>query len=193
MKMETEITVLIKTDYNQLKRELEQNNFEIKEEYEINDVYLINKNINIENMNNLDILKKCVLVRNVVDIEKKLLYKYKECDINGDIITQGKVECPVTNISKALEFMEAINYKKLFNIFDKCIVFANEKTELTVQIVNNKYVFIEIESKCKHIKRKYKSIEEIKKDISGYNLSIDKSNFFVKKAEMILKETLNRK
>ena len=34
--------------------------------------------------------------------------------------------------------------------------------------------------------------EELKDDICSYNLSIDKSNFFVKKAELILNETLNR-
>lgn len=32
----------------------------------------------------------------------------------------------------------------------------------------------------------------MKEDLLSYNLSIDSSNFFVKKAEMMLKETLNR-
>ena len=33
MKMETEITVLVKSTYNDLKEELEKNGFQIKEEY----------------------------------------------------------------------------------------------------------------------------------------------------------------
>ena len=82
--------------------------------------------------------------------------------------------------------MESINYKPLFEIHDKCKVFINEQTELVVQQVNDKYIFIEMESKCKHINRKYSSIDELKEDINRYNLPIDKSTYFAKKAEIIL-------
>ena len=91
-----------------------------------------------------------------------------------------------------MEFMNAIGYEKLFDIHDKCIVFTNDKIELVVQLVNDKYIFIEMESEPQYINRKYENVEELKDDICSYNLSIDKSNFFVKKAELILNETLNR-
>ena len=193
MELENEITVLVKTDYKSLLYELEQNDFIKKEEYIVNDTYLINNSIDIFNMEILNILKKCVLVRNIEGIEKELLYKYKEYDENGDIIKQGKVKCPVIDISKAIGFMQAIGYRKLFNIYDKCIVFINNKTELVVQLVNNKYIFIEMESKCEYIDKEYNTIDDMKDDLCSYNLSIDKSNFFVKKAEIILKELLNNK
>ena len=192
MKKEIEITVRVNVGYEKLKEELKQNNFIKKEEYIVNDSYLINSSINITDMKSLDILKKCVLVRDIVGILKQLLYKYKKYDSNGDIIEQGKIKCPVTDINKAMEFMNAIGYEKLFDIHDKCIVFANDKTELVVQLVNDKYIFIEMESEPQYINRKYENVEELKDDICSYNLSIDKSNFFVKKAELILNETLNR-
>lgn len=192
MKKEIEITVRVNVSYEKLKEELKQNNFIKKEEYIVNDSYLINSLINITDMKSLDILKKCVLVRDIVGILKQLLYKYKKYDSNGDIIEQGKIKCPVTDINKAMEFMNAIGYEKLFDIHDKCIVFANDKTELVVQLVNDKYIFIEMESEPQYINRKYENVEELKDDICSYNLSIDKSNFFVKKAELILNETLNR-
>lgn len=192
MKKEIEITVRVNVSYEKLKEELKQNNFIKKEEYIVNDSYLINSLINITDMKSLDILKKCVLVRDIVGILKQLLYKYKKYDSNGDIIEQGKVKCPVTDINKAMEFMNAIGYEKLFDIHDKCIVFANDKTELVVQLVNDKYIFIEMESESQYINRKYENVDELKDDICSYNLSIDKSNFFVKKAELILNETLNR-
>lgn len=192
MKKEIEITVRVNVSYEKLEEELKQNNFIKKEEYIVNDSYLINSLINITDMKSLDILKKCVLVRNIVGILKQLLYKYKKYDSNGDIIEQGKIKCPVTDINKAMEFMNAIGYEKLFNIYDKCIVFANDKTELVVQLVNDKYIFIEMESEPQYINKKYENVEELKDDICSYNLSIDKSNFFVKKAELILNETLNR-
>ena len=192
MKKEIEITVRVNVGYEKLEEELKQNNFIKKEEYIVNDSYLINSSINITDMKSLDILKKCVLVRDIVGILKQLLYKYKKYDSNGDIIEQGKIKCPVTDINKAMEFMNAIGYEKLFDIHDKCIVFANDKTELVVQLVNDKYIFIEMESESQYINRKYENVEELKDDICSYNLSIDKSNFFVKKAELILNETLNR-
>lgn len=192
MKKEIEITVRVNVSYEKLEEELKRNNFIKKEEYIVNDSYLINSLINIADMKSLDILKKCVLVRDIVGILKQLLYKYKKYDSNGDIIEQGKIKCPVTDINKAMEFMNAIGYEKLFDIHDKCIVFANDKTELVVQLVNDKYIFIEMESEPQYINRKYENVEELKDDICSYNLSIDKSNFFVKKAELILNETLNR-
>lgn len=192
MKKEIEITVRVNVSYEKIEEELKQNNFIKKEEYIVNDSYLINNLINITDMKSLDILKKCVLVRDIVGILKQLLYKYKKYDSNGDIIEQGKIKCPVTDINKAMEFMNAIGYEKLFDIHDKCIVFANDKTELVVQLVNDKYIFIEMESEPQYINRKYENVDELKDDICSYNLSIDKSNFFVKKAELILNETLNR-
>lgn len=191
MVMETEITVLVKSDYEVLKRELEKNEFQIKEKYELKDVYMIDKDIDLSKLSKLEILKKCILVRDIVNIKKELLYKYKKYDVNGDILEQGKVECPVIDIEKAIGFMESINYKKLFNIYDRCIVYANKETELVVQLVNNKYIFIEMESECEHIKRKYNSVEELKNDINRYNLPIDNSNYFVKKAELILSENIS--
>lgn len=192
MKKEIEITVRVNVSYEKLEEELKQNNFIKKEEYIVNDSYLINSLINITDMKSLDILKKCVLVRDIVGILKQLLYKYKKYDSNGDIIEQGKIKCPVTDINKAMEFMNVIGYEKLFDIHDKCIVFANDKTELVVQLVNDKYIFIEMESEPQYINRKYENVDELKDDMCSYNLSIDKSNFFVKKAELILNETLNR-
>lgn len=190
MKMETEITVLVKSNYDDLKKELEKNGFEIKEEYELKDDYMVNNDTNLSELSKLEILQNCILVRDIFNIKKELLYKYKKYAVNGDILEQGKVECFVTDIEKAIKFMESINYKKIFTIYDKCIVYANKETELVVQLVNDKYIFIEMESECRHIDRKYETVEELKKDINRYNLPIDTSSYFVKKAELILSEML---
>ena len=192
MQMEAEISVLVKTDYEILQKELKENNFLLKEEYVVNDIYMIDENVNISNMSYLDILKKCILVRDIVGFEKVLLYKYKKYAENGDILEQGKVRCPITDVDKVVKFMEAIHYKRLFDISDKCIVYANDKSELVVQLVNDKYIFIEMESTGDYIDREYKDVEEMKSDLLSYNLSIDESNFFVKKAELMLKEILEK-
>ena len=192
MKMETEITVLVNSDYETLKRQLEKKNFKIIDEYQVNDIYMIDKNIDLNKLNNLEILKKCVLVRDIVDIKKVLLYKYKKYADNGDIIEQGKVDCPITDVDKAVSFMETINYRTLFKIYDKCIVYTNGETELVVQLVNNEYIFIEMEAECSNIDKVYKDVNEMKDEINKYNLPINNSNYFVKKAEITLENILKK-
>ena len=86
--------------------------------------------------------------------------------------------------------MEAIDYKKLFSISDTCIVYANSTSELVVELVNDKYIFVEVENKCEYVDREYKDTEEMKEDLLSYNLPIDASNFFVKKAEIMLDSIL---
>lgn len=193
MKKEREITGLVTTDYETLKTKLEKNNFQIVEEYELNDTYMINKDTETSQLSTLEILWKCILVRDVVNIEKLLVYKEKKYAENWDIIEEWKVECPITDTSKAIDFMNSINYEILFQIHDKCKVFSNKESELVVQLVNDKYIFIEMESECRHIDRHYKSIDELKDDINRYNLPIDTTSFFVKKAEIILKSILNNR
>lgn len=188
MKLENEITVLVNTTYDLLDTQLKQMGFEIKEEYQLNDTYMIDKNINIAVMNNLDILSKTILVREIEGIKKELLYKYKKYAKNGDIIEQGKIACSITDIDKAINFMESINYKILFNIYDKCIVYANNDIQFAVQLVNNKYIFIEMEDTQEFTNKSYNDIELMKQDLLKYNLPIDKTNFFVKKAELLLNE-----
>ena len=61
-----------------------------------------------------------------------------------------------------------------------------------MQLVNDKYIFIEMESTGDYIDREYRNVEEMKSDLLSYNLSIDESNFFVKKAEITLKEILEK-
>lgn len=184
--MDNEITVLVNCSYEELHNQLLLNNFEIKEEFELHDDYMIDKSVDIiANMDKREILSKCILVRNVVGIWKGLVYKNKKYAPNGDIIGQSKVQCPIEDIDAAIKFMEAINYKKLFHIYDKSIVYSNDKTEFVVQIVGE-YIFIEMEQECEHINKKYNTIEQMKAELDSYNLPYYKNDYFVKKAEIIL-------
>lgn len=188
--MEKEITVMVNSNYDELNIALISNGFVIKEEFVLNDLYMINNSIDVTFLSKLDILKHCILIRDVVGIEKSLVYKYKKYDNDGNILEQGKIDCPIIDINKSIEFMEAINYKKLFNINDKCIVYVNDKTELTVQIVNNKYIFIEMEDKSNYLNKEYQTIGEMIQELDCYNLPYNRDCYFVKKAEIILREII---
>ena len=79
MDFENEITVEVDTDLDSLIKILEGRGFELKEEYDLNDIYLINKND--KQGNYLEMLSKCVLIRDILEDSgetKMLTYKYKE-------------------------------------------------------------------------------------------------------------------
>ncbi len=193
MKIENEITVLVTSSFDELHKSLINNGFTIKDKYVTNDIYMIDKDTDLSKLDTLDILKKCVVVREITGIKKVLLYKYKEYDKSGNILVNGKIECPIEDIKKAIEFLEAINYHKLIEIHDECTEYANSEIELIVQFVNNKYLFFEAEDRCRYINKVFSSIDELKDTINKYDLPFKRDNYFVKKAEMILNETLKRK
>jgi hypothetical protein len=70
MKMEKEITVKVNCNYEKLHKDLLVQGFNIIEEYNLNDVYLVNNDVDIFSINTLDLLKQCILVRDVVGIQR---------------------------------------------------------------------------------------------------------------------------
>ena len=192
MKYENEITVQVTCSYEELHNLLIKKGFKIIKKYTIIDEYLISKDYDLRNKNYLDILKECVIVRYIENIVKELLYKYKEYSNNGDIIKQAKVSCKVNDIKEASNFMKTIGYKELIHIQNNSVVYTNDKIEFAVQLVNDKYIFIELEDKSEYLNKTYSSIEEMKEEINLYNLPIVKDKYFAKKAAIILEDELNK-
>ena len=192
MKYENEITVQVTCSYEELHNLLIKQGFKIIKKYTIIDEYLISKDYDLRNKNYLDILKECVIVRYIENIVKELLYKYKEYSNNGDIIKQAKVSCKVNDIKEASNFMKTIGYKELIHIQNNSVVYTNDKIEFAVQLVNDKYIFIELEDKSEYLNKTYSSIEEMKEEINLYNLPIVKDKYFAKKEAIILEDELNK-
>lgn len=135
MKYENEITVEVDTDLNTLVRILEKNNFKLMKEYDLNDIYFINKNEK-EN-DNLSMLNKCVLIRDVIEKnrEKKILtYKYKEYNKLKEINTQGKIKVHIDDIESMKLLLEKLNFEELLRINDHMLVYATETDELAILI-----------------------------------------------------------
>jgi len=187
MELEKEITVKVNCNFKELHDDLMLKGFNIIEEYQLNDIYMLSNSVDIISLEALDIIKNCILIRDVVDIEKKLVYKYKKYDDVGNILKQGKLQCQITSIDDALYFMKAIDYDELFRIEDKITVYSNTQISLAVQYVNNKYLFIEVDDNYEE-NRKYSTIDEMKTAFASLELDCDQSNYFVKKAEIIFKE-----
>ena len=67
MNNENEITVEVDTSLEDLIKILKSKGFKQREEFDYNDIYLINKNDREDNY--LSMLNKCIIIRNI--IEKK--------------------------------------------------------------------------------------------------------------------------
>lgn len=181
---ENEITVEVDCNLNELNTILNRENFKVICEYEVKDIYMIEKN-NINFNDKLEMLKHCVLIRNIIDENdlKILTYKYKEYDDNGDIKKQGKVSCEIDSIEKMEEILKMVNFDDLIRIDDHVVVYSNGVDEFAVEFVNGKHIYIEVEQN-----NKYLSIDEMKDVFSKYNIPVKGKDFFVKKALVELKE-----
>lgn len=191
MDFENEITVEVDTDLDSLIKILEGRGFKLKEVYDVNDIYLINKNDKVGDP--LEVLNKCVLIRDILEDSgetKMLTYKYKEYNEKKEITKQGKVKVKIDDIDKAKQLFENLGFEELIKINDHMLVYATDHEELVVQNVNNgKHIYIEVEDECHYANRTYNSIDELKEIITGNGIPFKNDNFFAKKAEIELKET----
>ena len=193
MEFEDEITIEVDTSLEELIKILESNGFELKEEYDLNDIYMINKNDRQEDF--LKMLNRCVLIRHIIEENgdtKMLTYKYKEYNENKEITKQGKIKCKIESIENAKALFEKLDFETLIEIKDHMLVYATDSDELVVQNVNGKHIYIEIEDKCNYANRVYESIDEMKDVISKYKIPMKGNNYFAKKAEIELQEVYKK-
>ena len=190
MNNENEITVEVDTSLDELIKILKSKGFKKREEFDYNDIYLINKNDREDDY--LSMLNKCIIIRNIIEKKKDtkfLVYKHKEYNDNKEIIKQEQVKVEIDNIDNSKLLFEQLGFEELIRINDHMYVFATDKDEFVVQNVNNKHIYIEIEDECRYANRFYNSIDEMKSVIIDNSIPFKNNDFFVKKAEIELKET----
>lgn len=177
---ELEITVKVNSNYDKLYSDLKRMGFKKIKQTIMYDTYMIDKNIDISNMKDLDVLSKCVIVRNIDDYNA-FVYKIKEYDEYENIISQSKIECKIESVNSGIKLLEMINYKELLNIKSELIFYSNDKLNILVQIVNDDFILIEMEDE------NFDNVEDMINAFSNLDIDYDRSNYFVKKAQIILK------
>ena len=193
MNYENEITVEVDTSLENLISILENKGFKLKETYDLNDIYLINKAD--KKGDYLSMLNNCILIRHIIEENKEtkmLTYKYKEYNENKEITKQGKIKVIVDDIDNSKLLFEKLNFEELIRINDHMLVYATDKDELVIQNVNGKHLYVELEDECHYADRFYNSIDEMKEVITSNSIPIKGNNFFVKKAEIELQESYGK-
>ena len=158
-------------------------------------IYMSSKIDELNKENITKILTKCVLLRSLklenTEI-KKITYKNKEYDQNGDVISENKINLNCEDLNKAYDLFSNLDFEKLVEVKYHVSVYEKNGVEFAFQDVENLGILIEYENVNDF---EGKSLETINKEKEvmyqfmineGLNLT---EELDVKKAkELILKE-----
>lgn len=144
-----EITVRLNEEMQSAIKKLELQGFKRIRESEIDDLYMTSKLKELNKYNVQNILKKSVLLRKI-KLEnreiKKITYKNKEFDDNGDVISEQKINLDCDDLEKAKELFEHLEFEELIRVKYKVIVYSKGKVEYAFQEVENLGTLIEYEN-----------------------------------------------
>ena len=194
-----EITVRLNENMQSAISKLENQGFKKIRESQIDDVYMTAKLKELNKDNIQAILKKSVLLRSL-KLEnkeiKKITYKNKETDKDGDIISEQKINLDCSDLEKAKDLFEHLEFEELIRVKYKVIVYSKGKVEYAFQDVENLGVLIEYENMDDFEGKSLDEINIVKKNMfeeiknTGINLTEEKD---VKKAyELILNKYFNK-
>lgn len=189
-----EITVRLIDKMENAIAKLENKGFKKIRESDVYDIYLSNLDSEIKKENIQEFLKHSVLLRNLkVDgkEENKITYKYKELDINGDVISEQKVNMNCDDLKKAEELFSCLGFYKLIEVKYHVIVYEKNGKEFAFQIVENLGTLIEYENvndfTGKSVLEINNAKKEMLKEIKEYDISIT-NEYDVKKAFELIKK-----
>ena len=194
LKENNEITVKIKVSLDEFYKIIEEKGFWIDHEFSMNDTYFIPETLNLNKMNTREILSKAVLVREIEEktsgkVIKKITFKIKNFDDNGNILSQEAVNCDIIDIEDAKNLLKAIGYREVMCIKEDDIVYEKDGLQLAIKDIKNGDKLIEIETEEND---ELNTIDKLIQKINKLDIPIYTDNYFVKKAEIELDKVLGR-
>ena len=186
LKESNEITVKITCPLEELYRILEGKGFKIIDKFTMDDKFMILKTTNLKEENSREILSKAILIRDIIGYmekrkTKKITFKNKQFDSQGNILSQNSINCDITNIEDAIRIFQAIGYYQVMQIIEEDIVYEKDRFQLVIKDIKNGAKLIEVETD-----EIYDTIDKLKMKLKEFQIPIDESNYFVKKAELEL-------
>lgn len=194
LKENNEITVKIKGSLNEFYKIIEEKDFKIAHKFSMNDAYFIPETLNLNKMSTREILSKAILVREIKGktsgkIIKKITFKIKNFDDNGNILSQEAVNCDIIDIEDAKNLLKAIGYREVMCIKEDDIVYEKDGLQLAIKDIKNGDKLIEIETEDND---DLNTIDKLIQRINKLDIPIYTDNYFVKKAEIELDKVLGR-
>ena len=190
-----EITVRLTEKIEEAIAKLEKRGFKRIRESDIHDIYMSNLDAEIKRENIQKFLKHSVLLRNF-KLEgkeiKKITYKNKELDDNGNVVSEQKVNLDCADLEKAEALFKCLGFWTLIEVKYHVIVYEKDGIEFAFQIVENLGTLIEYENVNDFAGKSIQEIHDAKlemlEDIRKCDISIT-NEYDVKKAfELIAKK-----
>ena len=121
-----EITVRLNENMQSAIRKLEMQGFKKIRESEIDDVYMTSKLSELNRDN--------------------ITYKDKEIDEKGDVISEQKINLDCSDLEKAKDLFEHLEFEELIRVRYKVLVYSKDKVEYAFKEVENLGTLIEYEN-----------------------------------------------
>lgn len=194
LKESNEITVKIRMELNRFYELLENKGYSISYKFSMDDTYFIPKNLEINTMTSREILSKAILVRDIINEtkntrKKKITFKKKQIDKEGNILKQEAISCDILEVEDAKKLLKEIGYIEIMNIKEDDVVYEKDGFQLAIKDIKNGDNLIEIETEDNE---ELNTIDKIKQKILKEEIPIYTDNYFVKKAEIELDKILKR-
>lgn len=194
--MKNEIRICSKTNasLDEIRERLLNLNFFVQEEFQLVDIYMIDKKeeISLENFEN--IFSNYVLIREFVGKKSSLMLKRKETNEKGDTLRYTSTNCPIVSCNDAYSLMTALGYEKLLTLNVHNIIFSNGKNEICVQDVENLGVYIKMRQSNQKINHNNgDTVEDMISNLMEYDLPLDESDFMAKKSYDMFKKIIKKK
>lgn len=194
--MNNEITVKINCSVEKLCDILQSKGFLLIDKYRLEDIYYIEKDIDVIEENFKKILERNVLIRKVIQFIPenfsksyniiKLIAKQKKLASDGTITFQEKSDCQIKDAEQGKEFLKSINYKELITIKEDTKVYSKGKLKLAIKDIINGENLIEVETIENDLE--FDTIDKLKQKINELQIPINTNDYFVKKVEIELKK-----
>lgn len=190
-----ELKICLKTDasLDTLRENLLNQGFYVQEEFQLNDIYMVDveTEISLENMNH--IFSNYLLIREKVGQKSSLVFKRKETNEKGEVLRRTSTNCPIVSCYDAYNLMKELGYKKLLNLNVHNILFSNDIHEIYLQDVEELGVYIKMMQK--NIKINHENgdtIEEMINNLKKYDLPVIDYNNQAKKSYDMLKKRIEK-
>ena len=189
---QTEITVRVFDSLENILSTLKKQNFEIVEDYLLNDFYFSKfaKNT-LKTFDYETIMQNSFLVREIKASENKtmLVYKHKYIDKNNVVVEEEKVQTQVSNLNATLEIFRLANLETWCELEQHIFVLKKENIEFCVSEIKDLGIFIEYEETEDMFKLKpYEKIEYMQNILKSLNLKLG-SDFSCKKPYLKFKNS----
>lgn len=189
-----ELKICLKTNasLDTLRENLLNQGFYVQEEFQLNDIYMVDTKTEISLENSDQIFSNYLLIREKVGQKSSLVFKKKETNEKGEI-QRTTTNCPIVSCYDAYNLMKELGYKKLLNLNVHNILFSNDVHEIYLQDVEELGVYIKMMQK--NIKINHNNgdtIEEMINNLKKYDLPIIDYNTQVKKSYDMFKKRIEK-